>query len=188
MSRQVGLRDIYFAELTKDDATGVTYATPVKLERGINAKISPKSNSEKLYSDDAVEDIINTFDSVDVEIELNQLSIASRSKLQGSTVVSGTLLENKDDIAPFGALGFRSKKVNGKYRYVWLYKGKFELASDEYATEEDKPKTQSAKLKGTFVARDNDGNWRLIADEDETGVSTTLISAWFTAVQEQPTV
>lgn len=31
MSRQIGLRDIHIATLTKDDGTGATYETPVKL-------------------------------------------------------------------------------------------------------------------------------------------------------------
>lgn len=188
MARQIGLKDIHIALLTKDDSTSVTYETPVKLERSISAKITPKTASEKLYSDDAVEEVINSFDSIDVEIELNQLSIESRTKLQGAKVVKGVLLETKDDIAPTLALGFKSKKSNGKYRYVWLYKGSFDLVADEYNTEEDKVKSQTAKLKGTFYARENDGAYRLIADEDATGIDTTMISAWFTTVQEQPTV
>ena len=65
-------------------------------------------------------------------------------------------------------------------------KGKFELASDEYDTEAEKPKVQSAKLKGEFFSRDFDGNYRFIADEDATGVDNTIISSWFTAVPDEP--
>lgn len=115
MARQIGLRDIHIAVLTKDDSTGVTYSTPEKLERAISVKLSPKSNSENIYSDDTVEDIITAFEGVDVEIEVNQLSITSRAKLQGSKVVKGILVENKDDMPPTIALGFKSKKNNGKY-------------------------------------------------------------------------
>ncbi|WP_253197270.1 major tail protein [Clostridium algidicarnis] len=95
-------------------------------------QLSPKSNSDNIYSDDAVEDIITDFEGLDVEIEVNQLSLESRAKLQGSKVVKGVLIENKDDIPPTIALGFKSKKNSGKYRFVWLLKGKFELATDEY--------------------------------------------------------
>ena len=76
-----------------------------------------------VYSDDAVEDIITAFEGVYVEIEVNQLSLISRAKLQGSKVVKGVLIENKDDIAPMLALGFKSKRNSGKYRFVWLLKG-----------------------------------------------------------------
>lgn len=188
MPRQIGLKDIHIAILTKDDNTGTTYDVPSKLERAISAKLSPKSNSENIYSDDSVEDVITAFEGVDVEIEVNQLSLTSRAKLQGAKVVKGVLIESKDDTPPTIALGFKSKKNNGKYRYVWLLKGKFELASDEYDTEGEKPKVQSAKLKGTFFARDYDGNFRFIGDEDAEGVDTTIISGWFTAVPNEPTV
>lgn len=186
MPRQIGLRDIHISLLTKDDSSSVTYDTPTALERAISAKITPKLNSENIYSEDSMEDIITAFESVDVEIEVNQLSLDSRSKLQGAKVVKGVLIENKDDIAPTLALGFKSKKSNGKYRYVWLLKGKFELVSDEYDTEGEKPKAQSAKLKGTFYTRDFDGNFRFISDEDVEGADITIISSWFTAVPSEP--
>ena len=188
MARQVGLRDIHIAILKTDDTTAVTYDAPIKLERAIGAKISPKSNSDNIYSDDSVEDVITAFEGVDVEIEVNQLSLTSRAKLQGAKVVKGVLIENKDDIPPTIALGFKSKKNNGKYRFVWLLKGKFELASDEYDTEAEKPKAQSAKLKGKFFPRDFDGNYRFICDEDNQGIDETIISGWFTAVPVEPTV
>lgn len=182
MPRQVGLRDIYIAKLTKDDITGVTYATPIKLERAISAKISPKTSSEKIYSDDTVEEIINNFDNCEVEIEVNQLSISSRALLQGATVDSGELVEKSTDIPPEVALGFRSKKTNGKYRYIWLFKGKFENAEDEYSTQTEKIESKTPKLKGTFIPRINDNAWRITADEDETEIDPTRIASWFTSV------
>ncbi|MDK2918987.1 MAG: hypothetical protein PWQ37_1720 [Candidatus Petromonas sp.] len=186
MARQIGLRDIHIAILTQDDNLGVTYDTPVKLERAISAKLTPKLSSENIYSDDTVEDVITAFEGVDVEIEVNQLSLDSRAKLQGAKVVKGVLIESKEDIPPTLALGFKSKKNNGKYRYVWLLKGKFELASDEYDTEAERPQPKSAKLKGTFFARDYDGNFRFIADEDQAGVDQTIIDGWFTSVPDEP--
>lgn len=186
MSRQVGLRDIHVAVLQTDSSSAVTYGTPAKLERAINAKLSPKSNSENIYSDDTVEDIITAFEGIDVEIEVNQLSLTSRALLQGASVVNGVLIENKDDIAPTIALGFKSKKANGKFRFVWLLKGKFELATDDFDTESEKPKAQSAKIKGKFYSRDFDGNYRFIADEDAEDIDEALITAWFTEVPDEP--
>lgn len=187
MARQVGLKDIHIAILKTDTSGGATYDTPEKLERAIMAKIAPKADSQKFYSDDAVEEVINSFDCIDVEIELNQLSLESRAKLQGAKIVKGVLIENKDDIAPIVALAFKSKKSNGKYRYIWLLKGSFEITEDEYNTEEDKVKGQTAKLKGTFYTREFDGHYRFIADEDTTGVDKKIIDAWFTAVPAEPT-
>lgn len=188
MARQMGLKDIHIALLSEDISSGATYETPEKLERAISAKLSPKSNTENIYSDDTVEDVIAAFEGIDVEIEVNQLSLTSRAKLQGSKVVKGVLIENKNDVAPTVALGFKSKKTNGKYRYVWLLKGKFELTTDEYDTEGEKPDPKSAKLSGTFYPRDFDGNYRFIVDEDESGVDASIISGWFTDVPDEPVV
>ena len=187
MARQVGLKDIHFAPLTKDDATGVTYGTPVKIANAISAKIAKKYNSEKTYSDDTVEEVLSNLESVDVEFEVGGLPLTSRALIQGATIVKGTLIENKDDIAPEGAFLFRSKKSNGKYRYVALLKGKFEPTDDDYGTEEDKPKGQTNKVKGTFYSRAFDGNHQFTADEDETGVVQATLDAWFTAVPTEPT-
>lgn len=186
MSRQVGLKDIHIAILTEDTSSGTTYEKPEKLERAISAKVSPKSNTENIYSDDSVEDVIAAFEGIDVEIELNQLSLTSRAKLQGAKVVKGVLIENKDDMSPTIALGFKSKKTNGKYRYIWLLKGKFELTSDEYDTEGEKPTPKSAKLTGKFFSRDFDGNYRFIVDEDGIEVDKAIIEGWFTEVPEEP--
>lgn len=188
MPRQIGLKDVYFAKITKDDETGVTYGTPSKIAKAINAKITPKNTSEKLYSDDTIEEIISKYDSTDVEIEVSDLSLESRALLQGISTANGELLESDSDSAPEGALMFRSKKTNGKYRYVVLYKGKFELVEDEYATQTDKIETKTPKIKGSFYARAKDGAWRFTLDEDETGASTSKISNWFKTVQEAGTV
>lgn len=185
MARQIGLKDLYFATITKDDDTGITYGTPKQIARGINAKVTPKTTSEKQYSDDQVEEIINNFDGVDVELEINTLTLEARALLQGITMENGELLETSDDISPEGALMFRSKKSNGKYRYVVLYKGKFEIAEDEFATIADTAESKTPKLKGSFYARNYDGAWRFTMDEDETGVNTTKLTNWFTTVQEK---
>ena len=45
MARQIGLRDLSIAALTKDDKAGAIYSKVEKLERSVSAKITPKSNS-----------------------------------------------------------------------------------------------------------------------------------------------
>ena len=185
MPRQIGLKNIYTAKVLTDPVDGTTtYEAPRKLERSIKANIKPKVSTAKLYSEDSMEDVMTLFDSADVSIELNQLSLSSRAYLQGSKVIKGQLVENKDDIPPTLAFGFQSRKTNGKYRYIWLYKGSFSLGDDTYETQADKIKDQTASLSATFYARDSDGNWRTIADNDEANIDLAKIAAWFTAVAE----
>lgn len=36
---------------------------------------------------------------------------------------NGVLVRTATDKPPYFAVGFKSEKSNGKYRFVWLYKG-----------------------------------------------------------------
>lgn len=185
--RTVGLKDIHIALITSDEnGVKTVYGTPENISGAINAKITKNISEDVLFSDDSVEDTLTTFESIDVEIEASALTMAIRAKIQGSKYAKGTIIESKDDLSPDLALGFRAKKGNGKYRYIWLLKGKFQSVSDEYATSEDKAKPQTAKFKGKFVARLYDGNYQIISDEDNTGVEATMISGWFTGVPDVP--
>ncbi len=184
---QIGLKDIHIALLTQDDNAGVTYETPISVTKGMNAKITPKANTEKVFADDTLADVVVSLGEIDVEIEVSHLPIETQAILLGHNVKNGVLIENKDNIPPDLALGFKSKKSNGNYRYVWLLKGKFEPYSDEYATIEDKPKIQTPKVKGTFMPRLHDGNWRFVADEDHEEFEATTATEWFTKVYEPTT-
>lgn len=181
---QVGLKNLHYALLTKDDETGVTYGTPTKIAGAINAKISPKSNTETLYADDGPAETATALGEIEVEIEVSDLPLAVQAALFGHKLENGVLTKNASDTAPYVAIGFQSKKSNGKYRFVWLYKGKFELPEQEYQTAEDKPSFQTPKAKGTFIKRVFDNDYQVIGDEDETGF--TAGATWFDKVYEKP--
>lgn len=176
MAVKIGMKDLYFAKLTKDDATGVTYEAPKLIAGAISAKVSPKSDTQTLYADDGAFETASQLSEITVELELADLPLQVQADLLGHTVTNGVLEAKNTDQAPYVAIGFRSLKSNGKYRYYWLLKGKFEIPDDESQTKEDKTKFQTAKIKGTFVCRLYDGKWKLVGDEDEQGFSAT---GWF---------
>ncbi|URZ06768.1 major tail protein [Clostridium felsineum] len=179
MARQIGLKNIYFAELIKDTKNSCVYSIPKIYERAISATLTPKTNSDTIYSDDTTEDVISTFDSCEVEIEVSQLQIPTRAFLQGAKTAKGMIIENGNDLAPYVAMGFMSKKSNGAYKYVWLTKGQFQIVTDSYETIADKVKAQTSKVKSTFIKRDFDDNWRFQADED---FNTSACATWFDTV------
>lgn len=182
---QIGLRDLHYALLTTDDATTIAYGTPEKIAGAINAKISPKSNTSTLYADDGPDEVASALGEITVEIQVKDLPLAIQAALLGHKLgTDGVLLKNASDVAPYVAIGFKSMKSNGKYRYVWLYKGKFQLQEQEYKTKEDTPEFQTPTIEATFVKRQKDGNWQAIGDEDETGF--TAGATWFTKVYEKP--
>lgn len=180
MGVQVGLKDLHYAILTQDDANGVAYDTPVKIAGAINATISPTTNTETMYADDGPAEVATALGEISVELQVKDLPLDAQAALLGHTVSNGMLVKKATDQAPYVAIGFKSIKSNGKYRFVWLYKGKFTTPEQEYQTKEDAPTFQTPTISGSFVKRDFDEAWQVVGDEDMVGF--TLASTWFNSV------
>ena len=180
MPQRQSLRNIHYALLTSDTAAGVEYAVPKPLVGAVNAKISPTSSQEKLWADDGVFDIANNLGDISVELELAELPLQAQATLLGHTYLDGVMAMKATDEPPYLAIGFMSRVSQSRFRFVWLYKGKFGLVQDEYATATDAAAWRNAKLTGTFVRRDYDGEWQVIADSGDAGF--TGADFWFQAV------
>ena len=191
----VGLRDLHYIKLKKDDDKGVEYDygtggtdKPKQIAGAINARISPTSNTATLYADDGPDEVATALGEITVELNVKDLPLDVQADLLGHTVTSGVMYRSADDVAPYVAIGFRSVKSNGKYRYVWLYKGKFNLPEQEYKTKEDTPEFQTPTITGTFVKRIYDDAWQAIVDEDDLDPDNPEIDVddWFDTVYEEP--
>lgn len=190
-SRTKSFRDLHVAPVTANTADLYEAGTPVKLARAISGKVSDKFTSEKIYSDDGVEEVVEYYEGTDVEFEVNSLAPQDKQQLFGHLYENGYLVKNKDDKAPEVAIGYRAKKLNGKYEFVWLYCGTFGQGYEgNYATQADKVETQTASLKGAFYERAIDGNYHIEVDESnllETHADAkSAITNWFAEVQEKP--
>jgi len=184
-SRRVGLDKLFYALLlTDDNGTQTTYDTPVSVAGLISADIKPKSTVAVFYADDAAAETATAIGEITVDFEAGILPPSVEAALLGASIgVDGTLLQKSSDAAPYVAIGFRSKKANGKFRYKWLYKGKFMWKSETFKTEEGAPAGQTDKMSGMFVRRAWDDSLQITADEDD--VAFTGGATWFGAVQEQ---
>lgn len=190
-SRTCGCKDFYIALVEKNETTEYVAGTPVKLARAIKAKVDEKWSSEKIYSDDGTEEVITSYEGTDVELEINALAPQDRVILFGQLYKHGFLVKSSDDRAPEVAVGWRERKLNGKYEFKWLYVGKFgEGLSEEAATKEDKLSPTTKSIKGSFYERSIDNRYEVSVDEsnlvDEDTDAATAIKNWFAAVQEYP--
>lgn len=191
-SRRVGLKDIHVALVTKNDATGYTAGTPIKLARAISAKVSDKFSSEKLYSDDAVEETATNYEGTEIEMDVNALTPAEKAMLFGHMYEKGYLVKGKDDKPNEIAFGYRVKRLNNKYDFVWYYSGKASDGMEETnETKAEKVSTQTDTVKLSCYAREYDGNFSCSVDESnlitEDTDATSAIADWFSKVQEWPT-
>lgn len=198
-SRLCGLKDIYIAEVTANNGTTYTTKTPVKLARALSAKVSDKFTTEKIYSDDNVEDIVEQYEGTEIDFSVNTLAPQDYAALYENLYENGFLLKAAGDGAKEIAIGWRAKKRNGKYEFTWYYCGKLERPEMNYETQEDKTKTQTASLKGTFYARQKEDTiedkkknlYAIQVDEsnliDGNTAAKTAIADWFSKVQEYST-
>jgi len=189
-SRTCGCKDFYIALITQNTATAYAAETPVKLARAIKAKVDEKWTSEKIYSDDGTEEVINSYEGTDVELEVNALAPQDRKILFGQLYEKGFLVKSSDDKAPEVAIGWRERKLNGKYDFRWLYVGKFaEGITEEANTKEGKLSPTTKNIKGSFYERSIDNLYEISVDESnllaEYADAKSAIEKWFAKVQEK---
>ena len=164
--RQIGLRDFHVAPLVQDTTGTIEYGSPIKIPGIISATMSTERSSESYYSDDVAEDTFSSFSKLTLEVEVSNLSVEERNLLLGQTTKCGGVMSNKDDTAQEVGVMFRSKKTNGKFRYVALFKGKFVEPDESYASESDSLDAKTMTMTFTALPLANNGNYKLIVDED----------------------
>lgn len=190
-SRTCGCKDIHVALITDNTSTQYLAGIPQKLARAIKIKVDEKWTSEKIYSDDETEEVITSYEGTDVELEINALAPQDRAVVFGQLYKHGFLVKNANDRAPEVAIGWRERKLNGKYEFKWLYIGKFaEGISEEANTKEGKLSPTTKSIKGSFYERALDGKYEISVDESnlvtEDTDAATALKNWFSAVQEYP--
>jgi phi13 family phage major tail protein len=163
---QVGLNDLHFAILTVDSKDELTYEAPEPMVGAINATINPAVNTQELYADDQLWESVSALGKIDVEVETADLPLDIRAKILGNELKDGVLIEKATDVPPHVALGFKSLKSDGKYRYIWLLKGVAQPIAEDFATKKDNVEHKTPKVKFTFMARVHDGEWKHTADEE----------------------
>ena len=183
---KVGLDLTYYALLSSDASDGAVYGTPVRLTGAITANINPNSANGTLFADDGPLEVASQLGMIELELSLADIPLTEQGILLGSDAVAlGVLSKKSTDVPPWLAIGFKSLKSNGSYRYVWLVKGKFREVEDNSETKDDSINWQTGTISGQFVKRDYDDVWKKMADEDETSY-VDAGDTWFTDGPDSP--
>ena len=86
------------------------------------------------------------------------------------------------DAAPYVAILFESERADGGVRFVKLLKGKFADGQETIATKGENVEYTTPQLTGTFVCRQSDGAWKMVADAADAASAATTRASWFSAV------
>lgn len=193
MATRIGCDNLVYALMTAEDTpeTAPTYGEVKSAPGVMSVKINPNASQETLFADDGPYETATTLGKVDVEIQKNELTTENKADLLGHAVdTNGGIVYADSDVPPFVAIGFRTLKSNGKYRYVWLYKGKFTDMEDNNETKGDSINFQADTIKGQFVKLSHPMTiggkvrrlWKYEIDEDYKDADTDTVNAWFNAV------
>ena len=194
MATRIGCDNLVYAIQTTEDTatTAPVYAAPKAAPGVMSVNINPNASQETLFADDGPMETATTLGKIDVEIKKNELTTENKADLLGHTIDgNGGLVYGDSDVPPFVAIGFRSLKSNGNYRYVWLYKGKFTDPEDQNETKGDSINFQADTIKGQFVKLNYPVTvggkkirmWKCELDGDSSGASEDAMSTWFDSVK-----
>ena len=179
---QIGLDSFHYAPLLTDSTATCSYDTPVAISGLITADVKANGSIETQYADDGHAVNATSIGRQEIDIEFTNLPLSLRALLLGQTVTSGVVGEKSDDTPLDVAIGFRSLKSNGKYRYVWYLKGNFTIPDDKYKTKEEKTNFNTQVMKFVGLRRDYDGLYKFAVDEEDPAVPASVITNWFNAV------
>lgn len=148
-----GVDNLVYAEVLVDtkDAyeTGVVRPLSPVAEIGRTTEVS----SESHYYDNQPMIVINSVGADELTLTVAPLDLETYGRLTGQIFDSsiGSLVECETEPKYF-ALGYRTKGTDGKYRYVWRYKGQFAIPDETSTTESDSIDTNNMELTFTGIS------------------------------------
>lgn len=154
MSTKIGCDNLVYAKMTTEDSVSgpPEYGTVTAAPGVMSININPNGAQETLFADDGPMETASTLGKIEVEIQKNELTPQILADLLGhKTDTNGVLVYGDSDVPPWVAIGFRTLKSSGNYRYVWLLKGKFTEPEDQNETKGDSINFQAATISGQFV-------------------------------------
>ncbi len=193
----VGIDQVYYALVTQDDSSGYTTGTPVVLAPAINLSAEPTTSLETQYADNKPFDVMAGEGETKLTFDATAIPIQTLAILLGKQfdAASGRIFDAGGEAVPLDvALGFRSKKSNGKYRYYWYLKGKFSAPKEEASTQTDRMDPKPAQMMYTAVntmhlfdlgdGGETKSMKRVVGDQDTLNFDET---DWFSQVQTPTT-
>lgn len=173
---RIGVDMLYYAKVVSDTKEGTIYSAPVWLQNVNNISYNPNTQTASYDADDGTCVSYSADGDVQTTIQVANLLPENYADLLGLQIdANGMVIEGEADNAPEVAVGFRSQKANGQYRFVWVLKGKFSKQQEDYTTKGSAGITfQPASIMHTGLKRVSDGERRHILDSDAPGQTLSL--------------
>lgn len=186
----IGLDSLYYAKITEGTNGDETYSSLIKLAKAMTTELSVELAEATLFADDRASEIVKEFKSGTISLGIDDIGVTAAQDLTGAKIDNNhVVVSTSDDSCEPVAIGFRAKKSNGKYRYYWLYRVKFGIPGASLQTKGDSITFSTPTIEGTVMRRNkvdglNNHPWKSEVNEDDSSVSNSTISSWFSEVYE----
>ncbi len=187
VSSTVGLKNVVIAPLTTDTEEAHTYGDLQLMAGAIEATITPENAEPDIqYADDIEFDVLYPDPKLTFSLQMADIPLLIQEMLFANAIDdNGVLVRTASDKPPYFAMGFKSEKSNGKFRYVWLYKVRAKPITETYQTKEgDTVTRQTGTVECTAIKRTHDGRYQAVADEGENGFDTSKAETFLSEVYE----
>lgn len=153
-----GVDKFYFAEVTKDDATGYSCGTPIHIPVQEIGKTTD-SSSEAHYYDNKAMIVVNSESADTITLTIAPPALETLSKLIGKSFDASTgMLVDSPRQNKYYAIMYRTKGTDGGYRYVSRLKGQFNIPEETYVTEDDGTDTNNTQIEFTGIYTEHEFN------------------------------
>lgn len=183
----VGLKNVVIAPLITDTEETLTYGELQLMAGAIEASITPESaDPDVQYADDNEFDVLYPDPQLAFKTKMADIPLLIQEMIFGNKVDdNGVLIRTASDKPPYFAVGFKSEKTNGSYRYVWLFKVRAKPVTENYATREGNSVTrQTGEVEWVAIKRTHDGRYQAVADEGENGFTSEKGATFLASVYE----
>lgn len=147
-----GVDNLYIAEVTKDDASGYTCETPIKLAAVSEIGKTTDSSNEAHYYDNKALIIVSSEADDKITLTVAPPELEMLSKITGKSYDETTgMMVDSPRKNKYYAIMYRTKGTDGQYRYVSRLKGTFNIPEETNATENDGTDTNNTQVEFTGI-------------------------------------
>ena len=187
VSSTVGLKNVVIAPLTEDTETSHTYGELQLMAGAIEASITPENaDPDVQYADDIEFDTLYPDPELTFSTSMADIPLSIQEQIFGNQIDdNGVLVRTASDRPPYFAVGFKSEKSDGTYRFIWLYKVRAKPMTENYKTKEGQTITrQNGSVEWTAIKRTHDGRYQAVADEGQNGFDASKAATFLESVYE----
>ena len=147
-----GIENLVYAEVTKDDATGITFGAVKKLAGVAELSKEVESSKEVHYYDNKPAVVIDSVGNDNITINASALDLETLADITGQAFnqAKGLLIEGSKSQKYF-AIGYKTEMTDGSVVYVWRLKGTFAIPNSSHKTKNDGADADGQELTYTGI-------------------------------------